>query len=98
VKVKNGKSVLRLVNPTDHPVHLAPNKILAIVSDMTDNKDFTFDDMDDAPFQELGNSNIQKSQEKKKFYYNLDNSDLDQEQKKQLLDFLHSNEDIFSEG
>jgi hypothetical protein len=27
VKVKNGKSVFRVVNPTDRPVHLAPNKI-----------------------------------------------------------------------
>jgi hypothetical protein len=65
---------------------------------MTDNKVFTFDDMQDAQFQELQNSNIQKSQEKEKFNFNLDDSDLDQKQKKQLLYFLHSNKDIFSEG
>lgn len=32
VKVKNGKTVFRVVNPTDNSVHLPPNKILAMAS------------------------------------------------------------------
>ena len=59
VKINKGKAVLRLINPNDSDIYLKGNKVLAIVSQV---------------------------------------SDLDEQQKQELLQFLERNNDLFSSG
>lgn len=95
VKVTKGKSVFRVINSTGQHIHLAQNKIVAITYDMVEAKVFSFDDMEDAPFQESRkrgqNQNSQKSMNL------ILRTDLKQHEKEQILDFLHKNDYIFSE-
>ena len=94
VKVNKGKSVMRLINPTDKVIHLRGNKVLAIVSQVEKANIFTLDESESSKTSQENSSNISNS----KFTFDLQNSDLSDLEKEKLLQFLNANSDIFSEG
>lgn len=102
VHVENGKAALRVVNPTNKIVYLKSNKILATVSEVEKKSVFSIGDVDKHSFeneQSLGISDIKtNSKPSSTLDFNLKDSDLNDYQKKQLLDLLNKNRDIFSEG
>ena len=111
IKVNKGRSVMRLVNPTDKDIHLRGNRVLAVVAQIEKAKIFTLNESKSGNVQttqrtpnESKTDSSQTTQQSNanatppKFTFNLDNADLNEQQKQQLLSFLNRNVDIFSEG
>lgn len=97
VRVNKGKSVMRLVNLSESDIYLRGNKVLAVVSQVEKANIFTLND------SEISHTNTTEQNhctEKPvhKFSFDLQNADLNEQQKEKLLSFLHANSDIFSEG
>ena len=92
VKINKGKAVLRLINPNESDIYLKGNKVLAIVSQVEKENIFSL--------SEVGNetTNFNKSNPKPNFKFDLSDSDLDEQQKQELLQFLERNNDLFSSG
>ena len=89
VKIRNGKAMLRVVNPTNRDICLKGNKILATVSQFKSDSVCSFDGTEHTK---------QKYTSNKKYSFDLSNSNLNEEQKTKLLKMLNENSDIFSEG
>ena len=96
VKVNKGKSVMRLINPTEKDIHLRGNKVLAIVSQVESTNIFTLNESESSQPKET--EQIDLTKDTPKFSFDLSNADLTDQQKQKLLSFLNSNSDIFSEG
>ena len=96
VKVKKGKAILRLINPTEQTITLKNNKVLAVASEINNKYIFTLTETEQSQ-----SNNFSSSKQKvktKKFDFNFENSDLSESQKEDLLKLLHKNSDIFAEG
>ena len=96
VKVNKGRSVMRLVNPTDKDIHLRGNRVLAVVSQVDQAKIFTLNECKSDTPQSTEPNKSKMTQPK--FTFNLDNADLNEKEKEKLLSLLNKNSDIFSEG
>lgn len=92
VKVNKGKSVMRLINPTERNIQIKGNKVLAVVSQVEKVNIFMLDDREigqtEAPNQNSGVTSP-------KITFDLDNADLNEQQKGKLRTLLNKNSDIF---
>ena len=95
VKVNKGKSVMRLINPTETNIQIKGNKVLAIVSQVEKANIFM---LDDGQTDQTETTKEDCSVTPQKFTFDLDSADLNEQQKGQLREVLNKNSDIFSEG
>lgn len=96
IKVNKGKSVMRLANLSESDVQLRGNKVLAVVSQVEKAHVFTLNDSESSHSKTTEQNNITRTPSE--FSFDLQHSDLNEQQKEKLLSFLHANNDIFSEG
>ena len=95
VKVNKGKAVIRLINPNEKEIRLKGNKVLAVVSQVEQTNVFALNDSEVAPKTA---TNVKDGETSSKFSFDLENSDLNGDQKEKLLLLLRANSDVFSEG
>ena len=96
IKVNKGKSVMRLANLSESDVQLRGNKVLAVVSQVEKAHVFTLNDSESSHSKTTEQNNITRTPSE--FSFDLQHSDLNEQQKEKLLSFLHANNGIFSEG
>ena len=113
VRVRNGQSAFKVLNPTNQEIQLQKGKVLACVSDVDSSAVYNFDD--DTATSSIHNTaqvNIIKTSQntksvntqsktvntQQKLSFDLSNSDLNAKQKQELTQFLHKNRDIFASG
>ena len=98
VKVKNGKAVLRLANPTDKNIFWKNNTILATVSEIDEEHVFCLDDENTHRTENQCKMSTQNNEHDDNLNFNLNDSTLSPEQRDCLLKLLHKNSNIFSRG
>ena len=96
--VENSKGVYRLMNPTNLPVFLKANQRLAKVSSVDLNSVFDMKEPNEAHVFSMGETSHKADHEKviKDLGINLDSTDLSEDQKHRLYQFLGNNRDIFA--
>ena len=92
-KEYKGKAVLRLIHSTENNIDLKGNKVLAVVSQIAQESIFALD----TDLETTSNvaQNVPNQVNKPTFKFNLDNSDLNESQKQELLKLLEANTDFF---
>ena len=96
--VENSKGVYRLMNPTNLPVFLKANQRLAKVSSVDHNSVFDMKEPNEAHVFSMDETSHKADHEQviKDLGINLDNTDLSEDQKNRLYQFLGNNRDIFA--
>ena len=96
--VENSKGVYRLMNPTNLPVFLKSNQRLAKVSLVEGNSVFDLKEPNEAHVFSMGETSQMTNHEQivKDLCINLDNTELSEDQKARLYQFLGNNRDIFA--
>lgn len=98
VKIKNGQSAFKVLNPTNQEIQLQKGKVLACVSDVDSSAVYSFDEFTTLSIhntakvnmikahQNTTNSNIHSktANTQQKLTFDLGNSDLNAQQKQQL--------------
>ncbi|CAG2257357.1 unnamed protein product [Mytilus edulis] len=95
VKVKRGRAMFKLCNPTDTEIFVRYNTILATISDIDTSCIIPLEQ------NEVSVNNVETCREKAKFEktpidFDLSNSELNSEQKRQLQEFLKTQRDVFA--
>lgn len=112
VKIKNGQSASKLLNPTNQEIQLQKGNVLACVSDVDSSAVYSFDEYTTSSIHNTAQVNMIKAHQnttnanihsktaitQQKLTFDLSNSDLNAQQKQQLTQFLHKNKDIFASG
>ena len=97
VKVTNGKAVFRLLNPTNQAIELRVDLVLASSSDVhIDDFSPLTDNHDNESLVAALDTGVSPAVNSDKMSFDLQDADLTEDQKKQLLSFLHSRRDIFA--
>ena len=99
VTVNNQKAVMSIINPTNEPVYLSMNTVVATVCEVDRNELYSLaDENEGADSQNTYCANINVADMERGNDINLDlsSSDLTNLQKKNLSKFLKQNQDIFS--
>ena len=100
VKVQNRKAYLKILNPTYNDVRLRNNQTLATVVDIVSTNDsatvFSLDCDSATPSNKVASKDADKSQGKSNLHFDLSESDLTDNQKAHLSEFLKAHRDIFS--
>lgn len=96
VTIQKRTAVISIINPTDEPVYLPINTVVATVSDVDIDELYPLtEDADEnsQPAAHCSNINISSKEE---LNFDLSNADLDNKQKQILAKFLQENKDVFS--
>ena len=100
VKVQNRKAYLKILNPTYNDVRLRNNQTLATVVDIVSTNDsatvFSLDCDSATPSHKVASKDADKSHGKSNLHFDLSESDLTDNQKAHLSEFLKAHRDIFS--
>ena len=105
VTIQKGKSLVRLMNPTDKSIHLGGNKVIGLATSL--NADTVFSLQTDSLDPDVVSTPVNGSEQQNSAHdeitdeeLNLDfeNSDLNEEQKQILHAFLLQNKDVFTTG
>ena len=96
--VENSKGVYRLMNPTNLPVFLKSNQRLAKVSLVDNTSVFDMKEPNEAHVFSMGETSQKTDHEQmiKDLGINLDDTQLSEDQKSRLYQFLGNNRDIFA--
>lgn len=90
--------MIRLVNTTDKNVYLKGNKIVAMVSPFHQDSVFCLDNDQSDLLSEHKSEQKLGSAKSEGITFDLSGSNLNENQKKGLLEVLHKNIDVFSKG
>ena len=99
VTVNNRKAVMSIINPTNEPVYLPINTVVATVCEVDCNELYSLaDENEGADSQKTycANINVADMERGNDINFDLSSSDLTNLQKKNLSKFLKQNQDIFS--
>ena len=98
VTVRKGKAIMRILNPSDKPVHLSGNKVIGIVTPLTLASVFTLSPH--IPNNDTSTSDTSNNGEisDEDLTFDFANSDLNEQQKDILVTFLRQNKDVFTTG
>ena len=98
VTVRKGKAIMRILNPSDKPVHLSGNKVIGIVTPLTQASVFALSphipNHDTSTSDTTSNAEISDED----LTFDFANSDLNEQQKDILVTFLRQNKDVFTTG
>ncbi|CAG2254636.1 unnamed protein product [Mytilus edulis] len=95
VKVKRGRAMFKLCNPTDTEIFIRYNTILATISDI-DTSCIIPLEQNEASVNNLETCREKANFEKTPIHFDLSDSELNSEQKRQLQEFLKTQRDVFA--
>ena len=96
VRVDNGRAVLRLCNPSEKDVVIEKNAILGTIADVHADTVTPLTEQPHSASTSHTTASRSKRKQKPPIHFNLDESDLSDEQKQTLRNFLSNHRDVFA--